>query len=48
MLGAPLERLKNEHVQRPLQELNSILIRLALCDHSVDTLQPVAVECLQG
>src|ERR1700722_17677767 len=47
MLGAPLKRLKDEHVQRSLQELDSILIRLTFWDHSVETVNPKAVECLQ-
>ena len=39
MLGTPLQRLKNEHVERSLQELNSILISVTFRRHNVDNLQ---------
>jgi hypothetical protein len=46
MLGAPLQFLKNEHVERSLQKLNPVQIRLASGSHSVDTLHPKQVERL--
>src|SRR5580692_6744887 len=45
MLRSPLERLKNEHVECSLQQLNSVFILVFLahrCRHST----AVAVDCL--